>query len=511
MRSPENRGGITEHSVCPAVLVGMGNLWVMIVSVFLTVLAGTVFGISDSVGRGTSPASSGRSGLIRSRNPIDRSGNLVITGNVGGGKHFRGVVPYRAPFEFGDRLGSTAIDPFLRRYSGVGEVIRSNRPAPYLSLSGTVSKGLPGGRGGIIRAPQARIRNRARSQYALPGIPAQDVLPKPGSALSTLRYRPISPKVREMEKGLPLELQQEVSEELTRLHAERRERLTEQFRQDLTKATERVAELRQELSGEKLSLRESANSDITEYLPVVDQAEVAELYQQQAMKDKEPDIYEQMKQSIFGDEEGEGLETEAEESYEVAKRDSEAADEKSQAEKMGEVIMAAAGTKAFMGEHKTFAAVANDRFNRHMLVAEEYMRAGRYYRAADAYALASTYKPEDPLAYAGKSHALFAAGSYMSSALFLARTLEMFPEYAQFKIDLVAMVGDRDKLESRLVDIEERYERNGAAELKFLSAYVYYHIGRIDKAREAIDIAGEAMSDEPAVLTLKDAIHSAEK
>ncbi|GAI11990.1 unnamed protein product, partial [marine sediment metagenome] len=104
-----------------------------------------------------------------------------------------------------------------------------------------------------------------------------------------------------------------------------------------------------------------------------------------------------------------------------------------------------AKAREILGEHKTFASFAEDKFNRHMRAAEEYLKRGRYYRAADAYTLAAIYKPDDPLAYAGKSHALFAAGEYMSSALFLSRALEIFPEYAQFKIDLVAMVGDKDK------------------------------------------------------------------
>jgi tetratricopeptide (TPR) repeat protein len=120
--------------------------------------------------------------------------------------------------------------------------------------------------------------------------------------------------------------------------------------------------------------------------------------------------------------------------------------------------------------------------------------------------LASIYKPDDPLAYAGKSHALFASGEYMSSALFLSRALQIFPGYAQFKIDLVAMVGDRDKLETRVADAEEWLQRSGAPELQFLLAYVYYQMDRLQRAKEAIDAVYEKMPEAPAVLTLKEAI-----
>jgi tetratricopeptide (TPR) repeat protein len=165
--------------------------------------------------------------------------------------------------------------------------------------------------------------------------------------------------------------------------------------------------------------------------------------------------------------------------------------------------------KSIRGEHKTFASYAKDKFNEHMRAAEQYLKEGKYYRAADTYTLASIYKSNDPLAYAGKSHALFAAGGYMTSALFLSRALEIFPEYARFKIDLVAMVGDRDKVESRIANIEEWLQISDSGELQFLLGYVYYQLGRIVEAKKAIDAAYEKLSDAPAVITLKKAIDSA--
>jgi len=97
----------------------------------------------------------------------------------------------------------------------------------------------------------------------------------------------------------------------------------------------------------------------------------------------------------------------------------------------------------------------------------------------------------------------------MSSALFLSRALEIFPEYARFKIDLVAMVGDKDKLESRIAEVERWLEISGAPELQFLLGYVYYQMGRLDRAKKAIDAAYEKLPDSPAVIALKKAIDSA--
>jgi tetratricopeptide (TPR) repeat protein len=163
------------------------------------------------------------------------------------------------------------------------------------------------------------------------------------------------------------------------------------------------------------------------------------------------------------------------------------------------------------GPHRTFASFAKDRFNQSMRSAEEYLKRGKYYRAADAYTLALIYKSNDPLAYAGKSHALFAAGEYMSSGLFLLRALEIFPEYAAVKVDLEYMLGDRDKIDNRIVDIERWYQKSGAVELKFLLAYVYYQMDRFEQAGYAIDAVYESMPDAPAVAALKDAIYDAVK
>lgn len=174
-------------------------------------------------------------------------------------------------------------------------------------------------------------------------------------------------------------------------------------------------------------------------------------------------------------------------------------------------VDSSAEAKSILGPHKTFASPLADGFNKHIGAAENYLKEGKYYKAADAYTLASIYKPTDPLAYAGKSHALFAAGEYMSSALFLYKTLDMFPEYARFKIDIVAMVGDRDTLETRIADVEQWLKINDSPELHFLLGYVYYQIGRLNEAKKQADIACEKMPGVLAAIALKEAIDNAVK
>ncbi len=166
--------------------------------------------------------------------------------------------------------------------------------------------------------------------------------------------------------------------------------------------------------------------------------------------------------------------------------------------------------KRILGKHKTFASYAENNFNKHIRAGEKYLKEGKYYRAADAYTLASVYKPSDPLALAGKSHALLAAGEYMSSALFLSRAIEIFPEYVFVKLDIEIMIGDRDNLESRIADIKRWAERSNSGELEFLLGYVYYQMDRLIWARRAIDSAYEKMPNSMAVAVLKKAIENAD-
>ena len=301
----------------------------------------------------------------------------------------------------------------------------------------------------------------------------------------------------------------------------------EQFERNLNQVSDKTAELKKSLTGLDYSLLPSAptklGGEVNQPFGTPTQKEqagekTAEMpfgVPEKLDLNKQLDVYDQMKRQLDSLQKKLELAMAAQQAQKVA---GSAAGEdgnkpagaqthgKSQAEKLAEIDLSVARTKGILGPFETFASFSEDKFNQNMRAGELYLKQGRYYRAADAYTLASLYKPDDPLAYAGKSHALFASGEYMSSALFLSRALQIFPEYARFKIDLVSMVGDRDKLETRVVDVEEWLGRSGAPELQFLLAYVYYQMGRPEPAKKAIDAAYEEMPQSPAVLALKKAI-----
>ena len=156
-----------------------------------------------------------------------------------------------------------------------------------------------------------------------------------------------------------------------------------------------------------------------------------------------------------------------------------------------------------MGSHNSLESLSESKFNQHMRDAEEHLNAGRYYRAAGCFSLATVYQADNPLALAGRGHALFAAGEYVSSALFLSRALAISPEYLQMRVDLVAMLGDGNKLAGRIADIEQWLARSGSSQLQFLLGYVYYRTGQMLRAKQAIDAAYEKTPESPAVQAMK--------
>lgn len=542
--------------------------FIIVAAVFFTFSPRAGLAIENPVSAGRVPPSTIRSGLIRSPNPIDTSSNLVITGNVGGGRHFRGIVPYNSTTDFvaapGSSLySSSSLDSFLRRSArSAGYQSYIGRPAPYYSPTRTVTGTRPG-YAGVFRPSTAGVGGRAVKKFVLPplreekpffGIGAAEA--SAGAAkgvlgpVSGVKFRPMSKEMQELERVILSGVKK--YPQGGKPKTEQRQAGVEQFRLPLhltpTPASQEATGV---AAGEQplglQGLKEQTGEEGSQSQKGVLGA-----------ADKRLDVYEQMKLELGGLKEGLLLRSSVDAASDDAELVRRAAFEagngapakavpvatqrvqagqsmdtyvsnrrkepggigKKTSEQNGRALDGlskdeiSAKARAILGEHKSFASFSDDKFNQHMRAGEEYLKQGKYYLAAGAYTLAHVYKPRDPLAYAGKSHALFAAGEYMSSALFLSRALEIFPEYARFKIDLVAMVGSRDKLESRIADVEQwsvDAAPDDAAELQFLLGYVYYQMGRQERAKEAIDAAYEKMADSPAVAALKKAIDESQQ
>ena len=80
---------------------------------------------TSPVGSPTLPPSSYEGGLVTNPNPLDNSSNSVITGNVRGGKQFRGPIPYEFIHEFPGPAGLDSarfLPEVFRRAGGTGRI-----------------------------------------------------------------------------------------------------------------------------------------------------------------------------------------------------------------------------------------------------------------------------------------------------------------------------------------------------------------------------------------------------
>lgn len=158
------------------------------------------------------------------------------------------------------------------------------------------------------------------------------------------------------------------------------------------------------------------------------------------------------------------------------------------------------------GKCDTLTKSARERFDRYLKTAELCLQQGRYYRAAESFSLASLYNPNDRRVHLGRSHALFAAGEYVSSAIFLANAIEIDPSQTLAKLDLVNATGGPDLFLRRITDLEQCAKTNGTPDMQLLLAYIYYEMDRPEEAKTAIDAAEKGLPRLHAVELLKAAI-----
>jgi len=534
--------------------------FVILFVVFFVILLPTGWAVRSPVGPGTVPPSSYSSGQIRTPNPIDTSGNLVITGNVRGGRHFRGVVPYQSETDFRAEIPSSSLDSFLRHSAGSEDLDRFfGGTVPYYSPSRTVTSVSPG-QTAIFKPPATtygayRTRGVASDtietllprQYQRTGTIRLDTV------LTNIRTRPMSKTTKQLEEMLSTQIDKYpyITKSLPKDNIDKQRTVQiEQLQSDSKQISSEAIGLKKGLGDQSLyaqDLRPAAKDELSHEVSQLPESE--RVWKMQKPKelligdkqfdtDEKMDVYEQMKRQFDGFQKTyEPWRTKTKRKTERTTLADDDEEEKPKGRrKSGQTTSSYVPesqvpgadnfqTRSVLSDkspvflennkvktpHKTFASSIKDEFNEHIRVAENYLKEGKYYKAADAYTLASIYKPTDPLGYAGKSHALFAAGEYMSSALFLYKTLNMFPEYARVKIDIVAMVGDRDTLETRIADVERQLKKTDAPELNFLLGYVYYQIGRLNEAKNQAEIACEKMPDVLAADALKQAVDEASK
>ena len=446
-----------------------------------------VFAVGSPIGSATSPSSGSKSGTTSANrsagasNPYAINGNDIVTGNVGGGKHFRGNVPYRSTGEFWGNQGSSSFNDFYRDTSS---------SSPYSSNYGrTQSYYLPSKSTTSLKqvqkgaTPDNPFLNATGYSTGLKPIrQVHDDTYKYMPTMDLNAVRPVSQDINDVKRKLDKEMVMDLE--------------SNWYKPNMTDA--RKAEITKELS-EKIDVslkpiipdepEELSDNPLDPANPddVSNETEVTKV-----------DVFDVMKaqQELESDEETAPQEREDTLAMQAAKK------------LVGdmEIKVDHAEASLIRGKHKTFASYAQDKFNTYMRLAEKLMAEGKYYKAADAYTLASIFKDTDPLPNAGKAHALFAAGEYMSSAFYLSEAIRLYPEYVNIKLDMKKLGGDQDDLQKSISEIRQWYDRNGYGELAFVLSYIYYQLDSNDLAIEMIKDAQNKMPESESVKILAKAI-----
>ena len=456
------------------------DLIVFAAIIAVSCVAETAFCQENPLGSPLVPPSSGKRGLTKRRpEPFESNGNLIVTGNVSGGKHFRGVVPYNSQSQFSSAtdsslLGSGSLNSFIRRSSGTSYSSRgqTGRTQPYYLPSQTVTSLKRGSKSGLS-SPHVTFKG-GTGKFALPLLPTSDLT-------SYRRKRPMSISAQELEKVIMRQLHSDD------IKADLDKALTEQMLKD---ETERLIDetLRPILPVEPIKKTDQLEEEIEE-----------------EPKQVEEELFELAEPVRPGEKKGKRR----------AQKDKPAEEEEA-GEKAPELILEEmldkvdhAKAAELRGSHKTFKSYAAAKFDHYVQAGNEYMQQQKYYRAADAFTLAEIYDNESLLPVIGKGHALFAAGEYMSSSFFLTSVIARSPQFLEQDIDLETILGGKDVIETRLVDIVNWQLKSGAGELAFLGSYVLYRIDRLNEAEMAIAEALKEMPDNVAAKALADAIESA--
>ena len=622
------------------------RLFITVIAVFFTLSSATSWSIENRAirnpaGLSTVPPSSISSGLISNPNPIDTNGNLLITGNVRRGMHFRGTVPYGSTTSFRAGLGSSSLSSFLRDTAStedIGRYANGYSIQPYYLQSQTVTTTRPG-YSGVFR-PVTRINDRtSQGQYSvgtrISGLDKQSLSGEDFSTWTGSSREPSSLELQEPQtqygtSAKPLQIVKSIRELqlLTRdeagispqdqkLMVERYQEQTQETRLKTQEPEIKTQDLRLKTQETRLKTQEpgfktqepgtALEQRFEVWSPEHKENQTAKIVQTtepdfgvdaltlaqadavvkglafqdgstlQKVTGWEPqagegktdehgrdlqdqrdrlgsDVLERIKQQIDDLTRSVDARLEAEADGQEESRfgfpetpkpirnepfwqtggssvqTSNGANRGSYREKsspldeLNKLSQADLSAKAsrIRGPHTSPESYSEAKFNQHLQTAQGHLKAGRYYAAADSFALASIYKLDpgeagsDPaqagglaLCFAGRGHALFAAGEYISSALFLSRALKIAPEYARTKIDLAGMLGGENKLESRIADIKEWLGKSDSAQLEFLLGYVCYRMGRLGQAKQAIDSAYTKMPQSSAVVAVKKAIDDA--
>ncbi len=494
----------------------MKRRFIILIAVSVVILSGAISSAQYGGGSFTMPASSRgfspttpgsayRNNLVPSRNDFfGRDQNLVVTGNVSGGRHFRGVLPYSSVSSLGvgTDIGVTStVESFIRRTAGRPYI--DSDPSlvqPYYLPRQTVTSVLRGTVSGLV-SPRVEFVG-GTGKFAITKA-------KPLERVDTAGiYRP-----RSMLSMSAAELERLSGREM--LLSSLKLQIDDLLRNSIIVGLPEDKEVdRRPLPQEDVRTKRTFDEPFEPPKPLAPTVELTTRTQElKELLEKDR----QARQEL--------LDKAAEQVLAEKTRQAEDAaqlEEDKQAEQTSKYGMKIPEKRvlpdvdhkkaaAILGKHKTYESLAQAKFDEFMKSGNAFMKEGRYYKAVNAYVLATVWNSRDGQVNLYRAIAHFAAGEYISGSLFVHRAILFSPEIAAEKIELTAILPDKDLIDNRLIDATGWQERSGSGEIALLLAYIYRQQDRPDKAQEFIAIAQDKLPESKAVQALKAAIDTASK
>ncbi len=493
---------------------------------------------ADPIGPATVPQSLFQDGLLPTPNPVDVSYNLVMTGNVDGGKHFRGYMPYRSVSDLSIDVGSAYLDTFMR-YTQVPADSDLTVPgySPFYSYASGVTGMVPGQ--GYVTVPGMsmmgmvpELRQMGPSNRTLITM---DDISLWGDTAETIDLKGLplikedSPKdAREIiardfpVQGLEVPEADGSAEPWTELDPMDKEGVEASEDLSLLKKPGGQEAMDPGTRSRAVEIQTSPEEDIDDGNVVTrDDLDLLDHISDPALSPGEDiDRWQEDEQDV--NEDGGGSNNTMMDLWRnitVRPGDKDTSPGPSTQdvawnspippsvqEEMLSLRMKGSSQDL---DQASFATYSQRQFCRYINEAEHHLRCGDSRRALDAYTMADVYYGGDPLVDLGKSHALFAQGEFAGSALFLNRALEGLPAYGKVRLDLAGLLGGEQRLAEYIKQAEIQLTKTSSVDLHIVLGYIYYQIGDLDSARAAIEAAGEIRPDCPAVKVMAEVIQQA--
>jgi len=351
----------------------------------------------------TVPSENHQRRLISSPNPVSMTGNDIITGNVGGLGYFHGVVPYGTTYYNRANLsdsGTSSVSSFLRR--SVNPVLSDRNPGQmrvFYEPSRTVSSfNVPT----IPRAASSEAVTTGRSSKStyLTDLPAV--------SRTEMQQRPLSADNDELDRILArqFELKEKAKESNRKALQEKESDFQNIFeiKLETEKLEKSILEEKPSENPQEPPLEKAPEESTVENIqPLPERNQIEPVEKTPSELDMQLPEHVPVRRDIPTDKE----------QTETAQDDTTANERTGiDLETIRERAIEHAEAERILGEHKTLESLSESRFVDYMQTAEAFMQEGRYYKAADTYALAAIWKPDDPRTYLAQSFALFSAGEY---------------------------------------------------------------------------------------------------